>query len=761
MMLALAGLLATALTACGGNSKDLITTGGSSNGGSSGSSGSGGGTDSQSQVAVAMSITDASGVVVGTADRPITENRSGKVKVQVTNADGGIANQVVTFSSTLGEFDPAATALTDVNGVAEVSLKAGSQAGADILTASADVGGKTYTQTLGFRTTGSDQTGDSAGGGAVSILIGSGTGAAFQEGEVGLSATTTSAKSTLSAIVNLVTSDTNGAWDGSAKVSFSSSCATAGKASFDPQEVIPVAGTAVTSYQPENGCTEDVITASVTISGEIKTATSPTITVEQSPPASLTFLGAEPPIIGIKGSAQVGAPESSVLSFQVKDSNGDPATAGESVSFSVASDNGGFAITSDTTASTNAQGVAQVTVRSGTVPFSAFVLAELASNGDISSTGSVSVQSGPITQSRFSLALDMVNPKAGNHQGLQVPVNVRAADRFGNWAPDGTRINFTSELGDIDGSCQTVDGTCSVVWTSQAVQTIHFDKQRDTRSCFSGTGPEREQSGLTADTGCGDFDRFGRNTITAWTVGEESFSDENGNNLFDVGEDWLPLAEAFRDDNGTGIRDNQSPYSEEFMDYNSNGTYDSAGTVFRGLGCSDAASVAGNCESLANVRDSSVMALSTDTLQVEFVKSASDLVGASWESASQPGMPPQNWGDAALKLQSGTTLSSLDISPGSNSFVAVIADVNGNAPFNGLHIFVTGSTPDVTVLGGQVRCDVDMTTEAVLCPFTVQAPLDPTEFSNANLTAVTVSFAYPGTTDVYPGGRIISLVKVP
>jgi hypothetical protein len=750
----LACLVAVALAACGGgDSKDLLPGGSGPGGDDSGEP------EETVQASVAMTMTDSSGVVVGTADRPITSNRPARVRVMVSDGQGGLSNQVVNFNSTIAEIVPAtATALTDANGVAQITLEAGEDAGAGMLTASATVNGQLYERSMGFQTAGGgdNDNGDGGDTGETTVLLGHGSGANFEEGMVGLSATQISAKSTLSAIINLVTSDNNAPWGGSTSISFSSSCAIAGKASFDPQEVVPVAGTAVTSYQAENGCTEDVITASATLSGQFRTASSDTITIEQSPPASLTFLGAEPPVIGLKGSAQIGAPESSVLRFQVKDSNGDPATAGEAVNFSVASDNGGFAITSDLSASTNAQGIAEVTVRSGTVPFSAFVLAELDENTDISATGSVSVQSGPITQSRFSLALETLNPKAGSHQGVEVPVNVRAADRFGNWAPDGTRINFTAELGDIEGSCETVDGTCSVVWTSQAVQTHHYDANRDARSCFSGTGPEREQSGLSGGVFCGDFDRFGRNTITAWTVGEESFSDSNGNNLFDVGESWLALPEAFRDDNETGIRDDNAPFTEEFMDYNSDGAYDSEGAVFRGLGCGDDALVAGNCESLANVRDSAIMTLSDDTLRVNIVESSENLSDAYWASSSQSALTPQNWGDAAL--WGVDTLSVLEVSPGANSYAAVISDVNGNAPFQGLFIYVSA---EGKIAGGEVECKVENTTEAVVCPFTILAPLDPDEFDDANFSAVTVRFAYPTANTSYPGRVDIPVIKAP
>src|SRR5690606_8140074 len=146
-----------------------------------------------------------------------------------------------------------------------------------------------------------------------------------------------------------------------------------------------------------------------------------------------------------------------------------------------------FVIASGLSSSTDSNGRVQVTVQSGSVPLVAGVRARLTSATGVVTTGFVSIQAGVATQDRFSMAVDTINPAAGNHLGVQVPVTVRAADRFGNWVPDGTRVNFTSELGDIEGSCQTEGGGCSVVWTSQAAQSIHYDEDRAGRGCFAGS----------------------------------------------------------------------------------------------------------------------------------------------------------------------------------------------------------------------------------------------------------------------------------
>ncbi|WP_101675873.1 Ig-like domain-containing protein [Alloalcanivorax mobilis] len=747
-------LVSVLIASCGGSdSKDLIPGNGdteidpgNNNGGDTGDEDNGS-DDNVANATMALTLADAEGVVVGTVDRPITGNRSARVRAMISADQSNLAGMVVTFKTTLGELDPVSgTALTNTDGVAEIALNAGEDAGAGTITATTTVDGEEVTSDINFQTSGNGADGDDNDDTAVSVLLGNGTGGDFQEGEIELSDTTVNAKSSLSALVNLVDAEGNIPWSGTATVTFSSTCASAGKASFDPAEIIPVGGTAITSYTPANDCADDVITASVTLAGETSTATSDTITVIQSTAASMTFQGAEPPVIGLLGSSQIGVPESSTLSFQVKDSNGDPVSAGQEIAFEVSSGNGGFSITSGEQSTTDSNGLVQVTVRSGTVPLSAFVIAKLVDNADIRATGSVSVQSGPITQNRFSLALETINPRAGSHQGVTVDVNVRAADRFGNWAPDGTRINFTTELGDIDGSCTTSEGQCSVVWTSQGVQTAHFDTDRATRECFTGDSSTAEQTGLVFGIPCLATDRYGRNTVSAWTEGEESFVDVNGNNIYDSNESWLALPEAFRDDNETGLHDSGVDYSEDFRDHNTNGEYDQAGTHFRGLGCSTEARNLNHCDDLANVRDSQVMVLSTDQIHAYFVDAIPNSIG--WQGVSQ-------WGSATPAGIS--PLSQLQVVPGFNRYWAVIADSNGNAPFSTFRATITLDS-DFSLPGSSVICQAENTTEAIICPIIIQGSTDPEDFAEAE--PGTLMIKYTDTAEgSYQRSQLIPLSK--
>lgn len=663
-------------------------------------------------VSLSLGLTDAAGQTVGTAETPITANRPGRARATISVDGSPVPNKVVTFSASLGVLSPSSgTALTDAQGIAEITLEAGEEEGAGLLTANVEAGEDIVSRQIGFRTLGGGQD-DSGGEQDIDVRIGSGAGGAFQDGVITLSSAQLGVGSSMSITASLVEAPDNDPWSGFATVNFSSGCASSGKAVFDPAFTTAVGGSAVVSYQPDNGCESDIITASVTIDGEIKTAVSDSLTILQSPPNSIEFLGAEPKVIGLRGSAQVGAPESSTLRFRVKNSNGEPVSAGQMVDFAVVADSGGFGITSDNSTSTNSDGIASVTVRSGTVPFVGSVRAQLHDNDDINATGSVSIQSGVVTQDRFSIAVETLNPPAGSHLGTQVEVTVRAADRFGNWAPDGTPINFTTELGDIEGSCEIQNGTCSVTWTSSAEQQMNYDANRADRICFPpDEAARRSREGLTAGVACNVHDRFGRSTITAWTVGEESFDDLNGNNVFDQGEDWTELPEAFRDDNETGLYDGDATYAEEFMDYNSNGEHDVAQNFFRGLGCAVDADAAGHCDQLANVRASARIVLSTDAMRIYAYADPLNVDALRWVSAEDSDSAPQAWGDAVL--EGAPPLDVIDKVTG--KIHVVVTDMNANAPIAGTTLeFQPGETLKVF---GPDSCTVPNTLEPMICSF--------------------------------------------
>ncbi|HCM47308.1 MAG TPA: hypothetical protein DIS98_07315, partial [Colwellia sp.] len=119
------------LLACGGEGGDL--TGG-------GESGDIGTTDD-----LVISLAISNRIITGEAPITVIAKLSGS---------SAISNQLITFSSTLGVFSPAlGTALTDLEGSAEIILTAGSVRGAGEITASLSTGQEAK---IGFTTQGDD-----------------------------------------------------------------------------------------------------------------------------------------------------------------------------------------------------------------------------------------------------------------------------------------------------------------------------------------------------------------------------------------------------------------------------------------------------------------------------------------------------------------------------------------------------------------------------------------------------------------------------
>ena len=135
-----------------------------------------------------------------------------------------------------------------------------------------------------------------------------------------------------------------------------------------------------------------------------------------------------------------------------------------------------------------------------------------------------------------------------NLDGISANITATLADRYGNLVPDGTAVSFRNEggLSSINPSCTTTGGKCSVV--------------------FSGSGTRPTD---------------GRLTVLATAVGEESFTDANGNGIFDAAETFVDLPEAFIDGDEDGTRDTAP--AEEFVDFNNDGLYNLADSSFNGI----------------------------------------------------------------------------------------------------------------------------------------------------------------------------------
>lgn len=323
------------------------------------------------------------------------------------------------------------------------------------------------------------------------------------------------------AITATVTADGKALTDTPATVAFSASCGNIAPLSSQTNN----AGIASTTYIADKlSCAGTTITISAAIEGSAKNTTR-TITVTPALATNLLFTDATPKVIYLSGST--GATQSKVT-FKVVDAQSNSllnqsiklslTNAGPGVSFNTVGN------TAPVTLTTDNNGQVSVPVFSGTVPTTAQVKAELAVNSNVyTNSNTLTVASGAPVQRALSLALETLSVEGFDIDGIETKVTLSMADRQGNPVPDGTAVNFTASSGVmIPATCYVSDGAsrCTVTWRS------------------SGTRPNN-----------------GKVAIFAQVIGEEDFTDTNGNNIFDANEVFTDLGNAYRDNNFSGTWD--------------------------------------------------------------------------------------------------------------------------------------------------------------------------------------------------------------
>jgi hypothetical protein len=454
-------LMAVVLAACGGgggNPGAVVTGGGSGSTGTSGSGSGGTGTGSGTVTAtptVTLGFSNASGASSNalTGATPLT------VKATVLDAaKKPVPNAIVTFATdnTLAVFSPTAgTALTDVNGVAIISMRAASLAagGAGTVTATSNVAGTTATGTANYSV------------GATTLDFGT------------LTASPASLQAYGSTVLSVdVLSGSTKYTDQQVNVNFSSACVAAGKATL--AATVPTnKGTVQTVYRDKGCGNNDTITVSA---AGVARSVSTTLTIAPPAAASVQFVSAAPTnqSIVIQGKGGNGRTETATLTFKVVDIFGNP-LSNKQVNFTTTAQSIVVNKASDTT---DPSGLVTTTVNSGTVPTSFRVQATLPGTGvnggpDISTlSDSIVVTTGQPAQRAFSLSSTVFNVEGWTLDNPSATnVQVMLADAYGNPVPDGTPVVFQTSMGAIGssdkGGCNTVNGVCTVVFRTQLPRT--------------------------------------------------------------------------------------------------------------------------------------------------------------------------------------------------------------------------------------------------------------------------------------------------
>ena len=462
----------------------------------------------------------------------IRADAPGLIDITVTDSIGlGVEAIIVHVSTNLAQLNPeSGSILTDSSGHASIELIAGDQTGADTLHFSAAIAGQSVEQTLNYQVV------------PPVILLGDNSGTQFQLSSLEIGTSSLSAGGTTGVSVYII-NESGAAFSTPLEFNFSSDCSAIGTAEIDSL-VTSVNGVASATYHAM-GCEGlDRITASTNFGGSQFSASSQ-LTIQADSVGAIEFISAEPNQIALSQTGGQGLSTNSAVTFKVVGTQGLP-RPNQWVDFSLSTSVGGISLNPGS-ALTSSEGLASTTVSSGSVATSVRVNAVMGNNPLIATQSDLlNVTTGMPDQDSMSIGLETSNPEAWSINGVNLNVTAYLADFFNNPVPDGTSVAFTTEGGSIVGACTTEGSECSVVWKSQ--------NPRPTN---------------------------GRVTLLATALGNESFSDENGNGRFDDGDSFTDLVEAFRDDDEDGTKDMTEPY----IDFDGSGNHTIADGLYNGVLC--------------------------------------------------------------------------------------------------------------------------------------------------------------------------------
>ncbi|WP_431100230.1 hypothetical protein [Roseateles noduli] len=505
--LVLTGTMVAVLAACGGG-------GGGDAGTPVVGPGSGSGSTPTTPVVTAPTMTLKLTSVTVTASAPAT------VTASLRTATGApVANTVVTFTTAagLGKFD-STTALTNDSGDATVTLSPASAttAGADTINATATVAGASITASSGFQLAATNVTIDSL------------------TSDLALSALPPNGETTLTVGLSSTAIGTP------VNVSLTSACVVAGKGTLTPTGTVTTTTGSASFRFRDNSCGsfQGTDTYQATIVGS--TSTRQLVLTLGTPQAqSLQATDTATKTIYLKGS---GYTEFANVTFRLVDAGGN-GVPNQPIDLSANVWSGGLTLDGVTgatiTKNTDTNGDVVVRINSGTVPTPVRVAATLKNTTISTVSSSLSIAVGLPSQLNFSLAQGSANIEGADRDGTPNTYSIIASDRLGNPVPDGTAINFVSEAG-------------------QVVNTVFTAK--DTNGISRATSNFAAAEPRPAD---------GRVTVLAYALGEESFIDKNGNNVYDAGEQFQNLGSVFLD----RLYNNNYSTTDQFIKQN-----DSTGT---------------------------------------------------------------------------------------------------------------------------------------------------------------------------------------
>ncbi|WP_017445701.1 Ig-like domain-containing protein [Gayadomonas joobiniege] len=504
------------------------------------------------------------------------------VIVRVTDNGVGIGNLLVNIETDNGTINPASgRVLTNANGYAYADISMSEISGAGLVTVTLPT-----STASGSATTTVDI-------GAVDIVMGNEDDNGEFKNEIiardidGSKIDILQPGRTAILEVNIIDAESGQPYLQPVEVNFSSACASTEPATARLDSTVTAYNGVARAIYVADGCiNQDQILATADAGTRSLTATG-TIELGDVPADSIVFESVEidgevvtdNPTIGLKGN---GAQEKARLNFKVFDQFGN-AKPGQTIRFSLANSIGdttglGGVTLSPSEAVSFTDGSVFVTVESGRVANPIVVIAELIDeSGDVQASGvsrSLAAITGIGDQNSTAFVAESLNIEAWGIAGVENKLTLFLADHNNHPVLDGTSAVFRTDTGMIDGSCTTLDGVCVVNWKSSNPVL----NGNDLINGFCDVGNDNDPSndipvdgkpcfGPVADTdNDGDFDsndvqgplqiahpRQGRVSVLAYSKGEESFVDANANGIYDAGETFYNLGEAFLDDNADGL----------------------------------------------------------------------------------------------------------------------------------------------------------------------------------------------------------------
>ncbi|GIX35326.1 MAG: hypothetical protein KatS3mg126_1105 [Lysobacteraceae bacterium] len=626
------------------------------------------------QPRISLKVLDAEGRETSTLRAAEVVQLQAKVEKVTLSADGRsvlgsepLPGQTVTFSTDAGQFDPpSGVALSDAAGVATARLRAGTVAGAFVVSATLKLSEDlTLAASKGLQVR------------LPALVLGSGS--PFQPGRLALSQSSTEVGTTIT-LSGEIRDENEQPFTAPVDVHLSSRCAELGSALLSTP-VRALNGRFAAPYTPLAGCVgEDLVEADARLPGQLLGApASAVLQVRQAAAGALAYVDASSTQLALRGRGTAQRSETATVRFRAS-SNG-VGVAGARVRFSLSNAAGGITL-SPTEALSDTDGLVTTTVTAGTRAVGFRILASL-DNGVTAQSEALTVSSGTPDQDSTSLAVSVFNIEGFNLDGVETELTLRAADFFNNPVADGTRAVLTSEGGAVDPVCVLTAGVCKAIL--------------------------RSQNPRPAD---------GRVSVLITLPGDESFTDLDGNGQYDDGEPFEDLPEAFRDDD----EDGQYRIGEPFIDRNGNGVRDPGNGVYDGILCNT-----GGCRrnSDIDVRASTVIVFATSLADIRISPSSLQLDEISPRTvqidiSDLNGNLPAAGSTIELSTSNGELLTETSFTVGNSNArgpFRILAQLIGDGePSSGL-LTVTVTAPSQRVTTRQITV-----TDVRLCD-TLPAPL--------------------------------------